>query len=127
MDLGGWPHIFVRHERPAVLTRINANPQRRNFQSFGCWRRALFSRSGPVVLQDAIVAATRGAGRELAVDARADGRRQLLHRGWPPTADGRGFRLGPRRLMQRSKNSFPGLVRPLRWKFIVGVCSKHNI
>ena len=37
-------------------------------------RGPLFSRSGAVVLQYAILAATGGAGRELAVDARSNGR-----------------------------------------------------
>ncbi len=51
-------------------------------------RGTLFSRSGPVVLQYAIDAATGGAGREFAVDARSDGQRR--HRCHLDPGNGRG-------------------------------------
>ena len=51
-------------------------------------RGALFSRSGPVVLQHAIVAATGGAGRELAVDTCSNGQRR--HRRHLDPGNGRG-------------------------------------
>ena len=51
-------------------------------------RGALFSRSGPVVLQYAIVAATGGAGRELSVDTCSNGQRR--HRCHLDPGNGRG-------------------------------------
>ena len=51
-------------------------------------RGALFSRSGAVVLQHAIVAAAGGAGRELAVDTGSNGQRR--HRRHLDPGNGRG-------------------------------------
>ena len=85
-------------------------------------RGALFPRSGVVVLQDAVVAAARDAGRELAVDAGADGQRRHRRHLDPGNGCGGGDALGRRvgRPLQesasrREPSAWSG-ARPARWR-----------
>ena len=77
---------------------------------------ALLSRPGPVVLQHALVAAAGGAGRELPLHARADGRRR--HGRHADPGDGRGAWRRARRSVSvaRFKDPQPSRTIGMVWR-----------
>ena len=75
-------------------TPVPSRETLREMRLLAAGRGTLFPRPGAVVLQDAVVAAAGSAGRKLAVDARADGRRRHRRHLDPGNGGGGGDTLG---------------------------------